>query len=488
MEMYKCAHTRSKSASGDTPYIDDRKSKYLRQQKYKMSSKKVALEDELEVRSCLKQQDQDENASRASSRLQGDVDGVGIHSRCSRIGFHSSPGSKSASRESICMMEVAPPNSSLTERPWKLSLLEFSQKRESFLVSSEEVKNLPRNVRKYYRQQSELIKEYEGLEERVEMEGQTSSTDHKIPLRLSQLSFAVNFVLLIAKTVAVALSGSISIISSLVDSSVDLLSGIIIWYTSRAVKRSDMYLYPSGRRRLEPVAIVILSVIMSLASFQLIIESIQKIAAFVADKSGKPDFSIPTIVITASTIGAKLCLYLVCYWMRRKHQFQSSSVDVLMQDHRNDTVSNSVALVFGFLGSQQFAEITREENVVFIDPIGAAIIGIYILVGWWQTGSEQIKLLTGFTAKPEFMSKITWMCLNHSPHILKIDTVRAFHFGTCFLVEVDIVLPKDMTLEATHEVGESLQRRLEGLTEVERAFVHVDWETEHRPEEEHRIS
>lgn len=79
-----------------------------------MSSKKVALEDELEVRSCLKQQDQDENASRASSRLQGDVDGVGIHSRCSRIGFHSSPGSKSASRESICMMEVAPPNSSLT--------------------------------------------------------------------------------------------------------------------------------------------------------------------------------------------------------------------------------------------------------------------------------------------------------------------------------------------------------------------------------------
>lgn len=32
MEMYKCAHTRSKSASGDTPYIDDRKSKYLRQQ------------------------------------------------------------------------------------------------------------------------------------------------------------------------------------------------------------------------------------------------------------------------------------------------------------------------------------------------------------------------------------------------------------------------------------------------------------------------
>lgn len=49
-----------------------------------------------------------------------------------------------------------------------------------------------------------------------------------------------------------------------------------------------------------------------------------------------------------------------------------------------------------FLGSQQFAEITREENVVFIDPIGAAIIGIYILVGWWQTGSGQYMVFSAY--------------------------------------------------------------------------------------------
>lgn len=101
--------------------------------------------------------------------------------------------------------------------------------------------------------------------------------------------------------------------------------------------------------------------------------------------------------------------------------------------------------------------------------------------------SEQIKMLTGHTAKPQFLSKITWICLNHNCKITKIDTVRAFHFGNQFLVEVDIVLPKDMTLEATHQIGESLQQKLEKLREVERAFVHVDWETEHRPQEEHRI-
>ena len=60
-------------------------------------------------------------------------------------------------------------------------------------------------------------------------------------------AFAFHFqLLLVAKAVAVALSGSISIISSLVDSAVDLLSGVVVWFTSRAVKNSNPYIYPSG--------------------------------------------------------------------------------------------------------------------------------------------------------------------------------------------------------------------------------------------------
>ena len=37
-----------------------------------------------------------------------------------------------------------------------------------------------------------------------------------------------------------------SIISSLVDSVVDLLSGIIMWWATRAVRTRDPYTYPQG--------------------------------------------------------------------------------------------------------------------------------------------------------------------------------------------------------------------------------------------------
>jgi divalent metal cation (Fe/Co/Zn/Cd) transporter len=95
-------------------------------------------------------------------------------------------------------------------------------------------------------------------------------------------------------------------------------------------------------------------------------------------------------------------------------------------------------------------------------------------------------MLTGHTARPDFLKKITWIALNHHPKVQLIDTVRAFHFGNNFLVEVDIVLPEEMSLRESHDIGESLQHKIERLPEVERAFVHLDYECEHHPWSEHK--
>ena len=52
--------------------------------------------------------------------------------------------------------------------------------------------------------------------------------------------------------------------------------------------------------------------------------------------------------------------------------------------------------------------------------------------------------------------------------------------------QVDIVLPESMLLREGHDIGESLQLKLERLPEVERAFVHLDYETDHSPFSEHK--
>lgn len=40
-------------------------------------------------------------------------------------------------------------------------------------------------------------------------------------------------------------------------------------------------------------------------------------------------------------------------------------------------------------------------------------------------------------------------------------------------------MDQNTPLKISHDVGQSLQRKMEGLADVERAFVHIDYEHEH---------
>lgn len=68
------------------------------------------------------------------------------------------------------------------------------------------------------------------------------------------------------------------------------------------------------------------------------------------------------------------------------------------------------------------------------------------------------------------------------PGVIQVDTCRAYYAGNNLFVEVDIVLPPHMELRESHDISEELQIKLESLPGVERAFVHADYETSHKPE------
>lgn len=63
---------------------------------------------------------------------------------------------------------------------------------------------------------------------------------------------------------------------------------------------------------------------------------------------------------------------------------------------------------------------------------------------------------------------------------------RAYHAGQKYYVEVDIVMDETLPLKITHDVSQTLQRKLEGLADVERAYVNVDYENDHDVKEEHK--
>lgn len=78
------------------------------------------------------------------------------------------------------------------------------------------------------------------------------------------------------------------------------------------------------------------------------------------------------------------------------------------------------------------------------------------------------------------------ICLDHDERINYIDTVFVYHFGTRFLVEVHVVMDPNMILRETHDIAEALQNNIESLPNIERAFVHIDYDFDHKPSDEHK--
>lgn len=141
-------------------------------------------------------------------------------------------------------------------------------------------------------------------------------------------------------------------------------------------------------------------------------------------------------------------------------------------------ILNAVAIVCAVLGNLYWT---------YLDPVGAILVCLYITIGWCITGAEQADVLSGRAAPPAYINRILAVCVHHHHLILKIDTIHAYHFGMKFLVEVDVVMDGSTTLREVHDIVEPLQIKIEQLPFVERAHLHVDFETEHHPMSEHKM-
>merc|ERR1712154_314157 len=155
----------------------------------------------------------------------------------------------------------------------------------------------------------------------------------------------------------------------------------------------------------------------------------------------------------------KFCLWIYC------RQFKHSPiVQALAQDHINDVWSNTVALIVIFI-------VSYYPNLYWMDPAGAICISLWIIWSWYSTGKDEVKKLVGRRADEDTLAELKTVCEDH--HVdATLDVLRGYHVGRNIMLEVEMIMAKETTLEITHDVCMELQNKLEEFEYVERAFVH----------------
>ncbi|KIX93282.1 uncharacterized protein Z520_10925 [Fonsecaea multimorphosa CBS 102226] len=276
------------------------------------------------------------------------------------------------------------------------------------------------------------------------------------------INVIANIVLLVAKGVAALKSSSLSLIASLVDSALDLLCTAIVWTTNKLVSWRLSALsrkFPVGRRRLEPLGILVFSIIMVISFLQILQESVEKLLP-----SGNHDIAtLPALAIAsmAGTIGIKGLIGLGC--MRIK----TTQVQALAQDCKTDVYFNTLSLLFPLIGKQ--------AGVWWLDPLGAALLSLYIIYDWADTCIENVTRLCGLAVDETLQNKLIYLAYRFSNLVSGFKSVIAYHAGDGVWAEFDILLDEKTPLRRTHDVAETLQYCCEALTEVDRAFVTTDY-------------
>lgn len=249
------------------------------------------------------------------------------------------------------------------------------------------------------------------------------------------VNFVANLVLLLGKIAVVISVPSVSVLASLVDAALDFLSTIIVWTTTTLIARQDQYRYPVGRRRLEPVGVLVFSVIMITSFVQVALEATQRLA------SGNRE----VIELTASAIGIMFSTIVIkglCwFWCRL---IKNSSVQALADDAMTDIIFNAGSIAFPIVGFY--------AQVWWLDALGGLVLSLVVIFNWSHSASEHIKNLCGFSATADQRNILLYLTMRFAKTIRQIQGLQAYHAGDKLNVEVDIVLDASTSLKDSHDL------------------------------------
>jgi divalent metal cation (Fe/Co/Zn/Cd) transporter len=141
------------------------------------------------------------------------------------------------------------------------------------------------------------------------------------------INFAANALLLMGKIAVIVLTSSLSVLASLVDAALDFLSTVIVFTTTKMIGQRDQYHYPIGRSRLEPLGVLVFSVIMITCFTQVALQCIQSL---MNSNHFIVQLGIPSVAIMVGTV---LIKGMCWFWCRL---INNSSVQALAQDAMTD--------------------------------------------------------------------------------------------------------------------------------------------------------
>ncbi len=250
---------------------------------------------------------------------------------------------------------------------------------------------------------------------------------------------------------------SIAVISDSFNSLTDIVASTIVYVSIRSSYQDPDARHPFGHQRAQPLAGLVVAILTGIVGFEIIAQSVTRL--FTGEQIQK---GILPIVVLACVLVIKLGMHLYARFTAARTG--STALMASATDHRNDVLI-SAAVIVGVGGS----------NLGFpiFDPIAAILVGLWIIRSGFGIGRSNIKYLMG-EAPPETLVESVKARARAVPGVLGLHDVSAHWVGTTVEVALHVDVDRRLSVEEAHDISERVQREIEGVDEISRAFIHID--------------
>ncbi|OGH95246.1 MAG: hypothetical protein A2039_07540 [Candidatus Melainabacteria bacterium GWA2_34_9] len=275
------------------------------------------------------------------------------------------------------------------------------------------------------------------------------------------LSIGSNIVLILSKLVVGLITNSISIISEAVHSFTDFLAAIIAFFSIKQSANPPDSDHQFGHGKYEDFSGFIEGALILLAAGYIIFESVEKII------NNKYDYIDTTAGIVVMLISVIANIIVSRHLFNVAHKTDSMALLADAEHLRTDVLTSA-----GVLAGLILIKIT---NIEILDPIVAILVALIIIkAGLNLCFNSGKNLLDG--SLPEEEQKIIFNTVNtYIPdEVIEIKELKSRKSGADKLIELIIVIPKKLTIEAGHALCDRIEEDLKNNIKNSRITIHIE--------------
>ena len=273
-------------------------------------------------------------------------------------------------------------------------------------------------------------------------------------------SVAVACFLIVIKVVAYLLTGSVAILSSLIDSFLDLIaSGINLFAVRHALVPAD-HEHRYGHGKAEAIAGLTQAAFIVGSSVFLMFEAINRLSHQQAVENGMVGVGVMVVTIALTAVLVKFQHYVV-------NKTGSIAINADSLHYVGDLLLNLsviVALLLSIFFDWHLA-----------DPLFALMIALYLLKSAWAIVKLSLVQLMDQELSDELREEIKTIALQH-PEVLNLHELRTRSSGRQYFIQMHLEMDGELKLREAHEIANEVEVEICKAFPNAEVIIHQDME------------